>query len=303
MSSIRSHIVSSILVKRLMKPELDLDKNTIEQIRQKSRTFSKKIILPRGTIIEKDNINGLPAEWIFTDKVSINSKNVVLYFHSGGFCLEYSNNHRELAARVSLAGRVRVLAIDYRLAPENQYPAANEDCLKAYQWLLEKGISPQNIIIGGDSAGGGLTIMTLLSLRDMGVPLPAAAFMLSPLGADLIKFDGESYQEKADLDPLNTLECIKAYANYYLGSTGLKPPIAIEQDLHGLPNLLIQVGSNEVILSDSIRLAERAKAAGVNVELEIWENMWHVFQGFAFAVPEARRAIKAIGNFVIKNLK
>lgn len=302
MSSIISHIMSSIVVKHMMKPQCDPEKNSIEQIRQKTRALLSSTKLPKGTVIQKTDINGLPAEWIKAGNVSADNLKTILYFHSGGFCLEYSNAHREFASRVSSVSRVRVLAIDYRLAPENQYPAANEDCLKAYQWLLEKGVSPENIVIGGDSAGGGLTMMTLLSLRDMGVPLPAAAFVLSPMGLDLTRFDGDSYVEKARADPLNTLDCIKIYAKYYVGSSAVKPPILLEQDLHGLPNLLIQVGSNEVLLSDSIRLSERAKSAEVDVTLEIWKNMWHVFQMFASVVPEAKQSINTIGDFVKKNL-
>jgi acetyl esterase/lipase len=294
--------MSSVVVKHMMKPQCDPEKHSIEQIRQTTRALLSKTKLPQGTVTQKIDIQGLPAEWIQAGNVSGEQRKTILYFHSGGFCLEYSNAHRDFASKVSSVSRVRVLAIDYRLAPENPYPAANEDCLKAYQWLLEQGVPPENIVIGGDSAGGGLAMMTLLSLRDMGIPLPAAAFVLSPMGLDLTRFDGETYIEKARADPLNTLACIKLYAKYYVGSSAIQLPIFLEQDLHGFPNLLIQVGSNEVLLSDSIRLSERATSAGVDVTLEIWKNMWHVFQMFSSVVPEAKQSIDKIGDFVRKNL-
>lgn len=302
MSSIVGHIISAVVVKHIMKPKVDPEKNSIEQIRQSTKVLSSKIKLPKSTIIEKFAIGSLPAEWIKAGNVCDDKNNVILYFHSGGFCLEYSITHRELAARISSASGVPVLAIEYRLAPENPYPAANEDCLQAYRWLLEKEVPPENIVIGGDSSGAGLAMMTLLSLREMGMPLPAAAFLLSPMGLDLTKFDGASYTEKAGADPLNTLACIRIYAKYYTGSSAAKPPVIFDQDLHGLPHLLIQVGSNEVLLSDAVRLSERAKLAGIDVTLEIWKNMWHIFQMFSF-VPEAKQAINNVGDFVKKNLR
>ncbi|RYD05014.1 hypothetical protein N752_11665 [Desulforamulus aquiferis] len=192
--------------------------------------------------------------------------------------------------------------MEYRLAPEHKYPAANEDCLAAYRWLIKSGISAKDIVIGGDSAGGSLTLMTLLSLRDTGDTLPAAAFMLS-LWGDLINFDGESYKTRAEMDFMNSLESSQICSDMFIGTLPTKPLILspIWENLEGIPNLLIQVGDHEILLSDSTRLSERAKEAGVDVKLEVWDNMWHVFQLFAPYVPEANQAINNIGKFVKNN--
>lgn len=240
----------------------------------------------------------MPLERIRASNVQEDDPRVILYFHSGGFCLGYSNVHRDLAARISKVSGIPVYAVDYRLAPENPYPAANDDCLNAYRWLIRKGYSPENIVLGGDSAGGWLALMTMLSLREACEPLPSAAFLLSPL-VDLIYLDGETYQTRAKADPLNTREGIRLFAdNFCPNHEKLKPLSPLLQSLTELPRLLIQVGGDEVILSDCLRLAERAKQDGVQVSLEIWDEMWHIFQGFAAMVPEAKKAINNIGEFI-----
>jgi len=298
MPSVRSRLIRSLLVKLYMKPLFDLDRTSIVQMRQKTASMAKLVRLPKGTRVDAVQVANRPAEWVRAVNVSDNDTSAILYFHSGAFCLGYTRNHREFAARLSQASECPVLALDYRLAPEHVYPAANEDCVAAYQWLLEKNVSPNRIVIGGDSAGGGLALMTLLALRDAGQPRPAAAFLLSPLGGDLVHFDGESYSSRAKLDPLNTQRGLRQFAGIYFGTGNADRPVPLRQDLAGLPPLLIQVGDHEIILSDATRLAERATAAGVEAELEVWEGMWHVFQGFAAMIPEAREAIDHIGKFV-----
>ena len=299
MPSIRSRLVRTLIVKSYMRSLFDLDRNSIEQMRQKSETSARFIKLPKGSHVEPLTVANRPAEWIRAAHVSDAEKATILYIHSGAFCLEYSTNHREFASRLSQVSGCRVLALDYRLAPEHPYPAANEDCLAAYQWLLAEGIPAEKIVIGGDSAGGGLVLMTLLALRDAGEPRPAAAFLLSPLGGDLVHFDGDSYETRDKTDPLNTRESIQKFAALYWGATPIdERPVPIREELSGLPPLFIQMGDQEVTLSDATRLAERAKAVGVEVDLEVWEDMWHVFQGFAAFVPEAKESIEHIGEFV-----
>lgn len=301
MPSMKSRLIRSLIVKKYMKPLFDPGRTSIERMRRKSAASARFVKLPKGTRIDPVRVANRPAEWVRAASVTDSEQSTILYFHSGAFCLGYSQNHREFASRLSQASGCRVLALDYRLAPEHVYPAANEDCFAAYQWLLENKVPAKQIIIGGDSAGGGLALMTLLALRDAGEPLPAAAFLLSPLGGDLVHFDGESYSSRAELDPLNTRTSLQKFAALYWG-LGNDRPAPIRQDLRGLAPLLIQVGNHEIILSDATRLAERAKAAGVETGLEVWEGMWHVFQAFASMIPEGKRAIDHIGQFVRRHL-
>jgi len=272
--------------------------STPEDTRASMLRLNKFKKLPRGTFVERTEVKGMAAEWVRAPNVP-ESKKVVLYLHGGGFYSGSCDTHRDLAVRISGAGNIPVFMPEYRLAPENQYPAANEDCLNSYLWLLEQGYKPSQIAIGGDSAGGCLTLMTLISIRDQGHPLPGAAFLLSPL-TDAINFDGESYQTRAGADPWFKPEVIPSHIERYTKNLTEKPPILspLNNNLEGLPPMLIQVGRDEILLSDSTRLAERAKDAGVDAALEVWDDMWHVFQAFAVIVPESRQAIANIGDFL-----
>ncbi len=299
MISIRSRLIKFFLVKHLMRRAFDPFKSSIKEIRQKSAKMSNRIKLPKEAHIEKIKIRDINAEWLRASGVDEKSRKVILYFHSGGFCLEYGNNHRDFALRISKSSNTKILAVDYRLAPEYKYPAANDDCFNSYKWLLEHGHKPEDIIIGGDSSGAGLALMTLLSIRDSGMPLPKASFFISLMGGDLRDIDGDSYGSRKSRDPLNTKKVIQRYGELYLGSTVIEPPI--KQNLKGLPNMFIQVGDDEVLLSDSMLLAKRAKEEGVEVVFEVWKGMWHVFQGFAMMMPEAKRAIDNLGEFIKKN--
>lgn len=242
------------------------------------------------------NIQGLDGEWITPDEVI--DDRVILYLHGGGYVIGSVNTHRDLIARICRAGKARSLAINYRLAPEDPFPAALEDAIKAYLWLIAEDISPQKIILAGDSAGGGLVLSTLISLRDSGNPLPAGAVCLSPW-TDLAG-TGESINTKASSDPFLSPDEDHAIAKLYAGDNDLKHPLIspLYADLRGLSPFLIQVGTEEILLDDSIRLARRLKESGVKVTLEVWEGMIHVFQVFAKFLPEGREAIAGIGKFI-----
>lgn len=296
MISIRSRFVKFFFVKHMMQKAFDPFKSSMDVIRRKTVKMSSRIKLPTDAHIEQILIGHIKAEWLRASGVNDKTKNVILYFHSGGFCLGYGNNHRDLALRVSNICNSRILAVDYRLAPEHKYPAANDDCLDSYRWLLTNGYKPEDIIIGGDSSGAGLALMTLLSIRDSGMPLPRASFFLSIMGGDLRDFDGDSYKTRMAKDPLNSKEVIQQYGKFYLGTTIIEPPI--KQSLKGLPDMLIHVGDDEVLLSDSTLLAQKARKEGIQVEFEAWKGMWHVFQGFAMMVPEAKRSIDKLGAFI-----
>jgi acetyl esterase/lipase len=197
-----------------------------------------------------------------------------------------------------------VLLPDYRLAPENPYPAALQDALAGYRWLLDSGIRPEAIAMGGDSAGGGLTLQTLLTLRDAGEPLPAACVLLSPL-SDWLNFDGDSYATRESADPWLSEPLCRLVAAYYVADADRDDPLLspVRADLSELPPMLIQVGDDEVLLDDATRLAYRARRAGGDVTLSVWPHLWHVFQGSAHALPEARQAIEAIGAFLEPRLR
>jgi acetyl esterase/lipase len=246
---------------------------------------------------EKVDANGVSAEWI--SGPAAEPGRVVLYLHGGGYILGSINTHRQLCGWIAKAAGARVLAIDYRLGPEHPFPAAVDDAVRAYDWLREQGIDPAGIVIAGDSAGGGLTAATLLALRDQGKPLPAAGVMLSPW-TDLAG-TGESIVSRAAIDPMiQGGEGIANMADNYLAGADPKTPLAspLYGDLTGLPPLLIQVGTEEVLFDDSVRFDAKARSAGVDVTFEAWNGQVHVFQAFAFMVPEAKEAIAHIGEFV-----
>jgi monoterpene epsilon-lactone hydrolase len=305
--AINTTIFKPSLGSRLARIVIKKTFHTVQSMREAENSI---VILdpPAGTIIEKVDVEGMNAEWVRAATVEPKSGKVVLYFHGGGFIIGSCATYRDLAARISKSAGVPVLVIEYRLAPEHKYPAANNDCIAAYRWLLKQGFKPGDIAFGGDSAGGSLALMTLLSLRETGGPLPAAVFLLSPL-TDLVHFDGESYKTRVGSDPVIGRDNMKTVMEKnlapFIGDIKTKPAILspVRQNLAGLPPMLIQVGNDEVLLSDSTRLAERAKRAGVDVTIQVWDHMWHVFQVNAIFVPEARQAIGDIGVFLKKHLK
>jgi len=243
---------------------------------------------------EAVDANGVPAELA----IAGSQEPTVLYLHGGGYCIGSVATHRDLVSRLVRATGGQALAIDYRLAPEHPFPAALDDATAVYRWLLSSGIDPAQLVIAGDSAGGGLTIATLVALRDAGDPLPAAAVCVSPW-ADL-ECRGESITSKADLDPILRQESLLKWGKLYLGDAGPRSPLAspIHADLTGLPPLLIMVGTAELLFDDATRLAERAQAAGVDVTLESWEEMIHVWPLFAALLPEGQQALDRMGAFI-----
>jgi epsilon-lactone hydrolase len=245
---------------------------------------------------EPTTAGGVPAEWQIAPHAD--PGRTILYLHGGGYCVGSMNTHRDLASRLSRAAAARVLLIDYRLAPEHPHPAAVDDATAAYRWLLANNATPARTVVAGDSAGGGLTVATLLALRDARVPLPAAGVCLSPW-VDL-EASGESMTTKAAVDPMVQRDGLLGMAAAYLAGQNARTPLAspLYADLSGLPPLLIQVGTAETLLDDATRLAERARKAGVTVTLEPWEDMIHVWQAFAMVLPEGQQAVERIGEFV-----
>ena len=251
---------------------------------------------------DRVSAGGVESEWI--SPANAPDDKVILYFHGGGFRIGSVSSHRDLIAQIAVACGCRVLAINYRLAPEHRFPAALDDALVAYGWMLEQGLKSDNIAFAGDSAGGNLVIAAMLALRERRLPLPVAAALLSPW-TDLAA-TGASYVTRADADPIHQRPMILALARNYLGEQGdahhpfVSPLYA---DLKGLPPLLIQVGDRETVLDDSVVFADKARAAGVDVDLQVWDGMIHVFQMFGAELPEAHQAIASIGGFLNRHLQ
>lgn len=303
--TVRTSIEQLEVIKGYLRKNANYGAQSVDEIRQGLNDAAETMPQLEGIMMKSTLVGSIKGEWVRCERVPIlNPDQVILYFHGGGFIAGTCKYYRDMAARISDASQVQVLTIEYRLSPEHPYPAANEDCLHAYRSLLSEGYLGENIILGGDSVGASLVLMTLLTLRDSGEQLPAGAFLLSP-HSDLVHLDGNSYVSNAALDPTGSLEGNRRIAEAYFGHLdGEYPDILspLRMDLHGLPPLLIQVGDQEVLLSDATRFADRAGKAGVSVSLEIWENMWSVFQFLAYMLPEAQQAIRSIGKFVKERL-
>ena len=274
--------------------------SSIQEARAGLEGLSSWVPLPADTRVESVIAGNVSGEWVSAPGAA--ADRAILCLHGGGYTMGSSKATTVLASFLSTASGCRVLVIDYRLAPEHPFPAALEDTIAAYRWLLEQGFLSSRIIIAGLSAGGGLALSTLVSLRDAGISLPAGAVLVSPW-TDLAG-TGESVITRAEADPWLTDEMNRYHAALYAGGKDLRHPLIspLYADYQGLPPLLIHVGSDEIMLDDSTRVAERAKEAGVDVTLEVWEGMWHVWHAFASRLAEGRQAIEQIGQFVRRRL-
>jgi acetyl esterase/lipase len=227
----------------------------------------------------------------------VDDAGTILYFHGGVYVIGSANASMSLVADLARRTRAKVVSVNYRLAPENPYPAAVEDAQAVYQGLLDQGSDPSSIAFSGESAGGGLAVAALLALRDAGSPMPASAFVMSPW-VDLT-VSGASITDKQDVDPLLTGEGLRWGAGNYVAGKPSDPYISpVFADLNGLPPLLIQVGSHEVLLSDAVRLAERAANGDVAVTLDVVPGVPHVFQAYAAVLDEGDAALHRAANFV-----
>ena len=248
----------------------------------------------------RTEIDGIPGEWVLAEGADPDLR--LLYLHGGGYVSGSGAYYLSLAGRLSAAAQCAVILPDYRLSPEHPFPAGLEDCVRAFEWMAASGPCGQApakaTFVCGDSAGGGLTLATLLALRDQERPLPAGGIALSPF-ADL-SLAGESLRSEAKLDPIMDPKCLPDFVNRYLGETDARNPLAspVFGDYNGIPPLLIQVGEHEIIRDDSVQVAARANADGADVTLEIWPGMFHVFQSHEPLLPEGRQAIANIADFI-----
>jgi len=272
---------------------------TLQEMRKGWDDLFSDVVPSVGAKSEKVDAGGVKAEWITAPGAA--PDRVILYFHGGGYVLGSIHSHRDMCERLSRAAKARVLALDYRLAPEHPFPAPVEDARAAYLWLLKQGISPKKIAFSGDSAGGGLTFAALLAVKKHNDPMPACAAPLSPW-VDLEGI-GESMTSRDADDPMVHKPMILQMAQTYLGGASARDPLAapLHGDLSGLPPLLIQVGARETLYDDASRIAEKAKKSGVSVEFDPWEGQIHVWQIFASRLDEGEQAIQKIGQFVLKH--
>ncbi|HZR40770.1 MAG TPA: alpha/beta hydrolase [Ktedonobacteraceae bacterium] len=275
----------------------------VHTIADQLRAFpSSPIPLPPGVTLEKVHVGGVPAERIVAPEAS--SSRWIFYTHGGGWAQGITDSHRSLVAKLSQELGASGLIPDYRLTPEHPFPAGLNDCATAYRWLLSQGVAASQIAIAGESAGGNLVLATTLALRESGDALPAVLVAISP--ATDMAMTGETFKTKAFVDPILGAglpqDAYALYTNH--GATDPRNPLVspLYADVHGMPPTLLQVGTQEVLLSDSTRMADRLKAAGVETKLEIWPGMIHAFTGGFDMVPESRLAAQHIVKFIRQHL-
>lgn len=290
------------LLERTFRPETEKPHVSVERARARTaaRLWSPRV--PAGWRLTEHCGPAhapLTGEWLepIADTTRAAPLRTLLYLHGGGYYFCSPKSHRSLVFALAVHTGARTFSLDYRLAPEHPFPAALDDALAAYRKLLEDGTPPESIVVAGDSAGGGLALALLVALRDAGDPLPAAGLLFSPW-TDLAA-TGDTLTSNDGLDPMFRGAAIGRAAKLYLGTTSATHPYAspLYADLTSLPPLLIQAGSTEVLLDDARRVAERARAAQVEVDFEIWPNVPHVWQLFVPFIPEGRAALERAAAF------
>jgi acetyl esterase/lipase len=278
-----------------------LESPSIAEQRAQIDAMGTNFPVGEGTEVQPATMGGVAGEWVRAKGVRRNDA-ALLYLHGGGYVIGSPRSHRHMLAPLSGDSGVPIFSADYRLAPENAFPAAVEDGVAAYKALLDSGIAADHLAIAGDSAGGGLTIATLVAAKEKGLPMPACAVVFSPW-VDLSQ-GGESFRTRARRDPMVQKDGIDQMAAAYLGGADAKTPLAspLFADLGGLPPLLIQVGTEESLHDDSVALKTRAEAAGVEVSFESWGGMIHVFQAFHPILAEGRDALARAGAFIRRRI-
>jgi epsilon-lactone hydrolase len=293
--SLRAELVR-LCLPWFMRPGAATDLQIEDVRRQVARYASLIPPPPPGTEVTAVAAGGVKAERVTTPRSR--PDRTILHLHGGAYLFGFPALFRDFTWRIADAARAQVLCIDYRLAPEHPFPAALDDAITAYRWLLAEGAEVRHMAFIGDSSGGGLALSSLMRLRDQGSPLPVAAVLLSPW-TDLA-LTGQSLAEHGPSDPMIPVELMPAAVKLYLAGADPRSPdaSALYGDPARLPPTLIQVGSDEALRDDAVRMAERLKAAGCEVEIELWPRMFHVWQMFARIVPEGRAAIARIGAFL-----
>ena len=293
-------LLASLLTRWLVKHRLSLTIDiNVWRARLQQRAESIRS-LPTSTRVTHVHELGVSGEWVVPPGAI--PGRVIYYLHGGGFIGCSPSTHREMVARMAAESQASAFVLKYRLAPEHPYPAATDDALAGWGWLLNSGVDPASTIIGGDSAGGNLTLSLLLALRDAGGPLPAGAVVLSPW-TDLTNSVPSRISNDAADDMLKAEFCVPVSEMYRAGADPQDPLVSpLFGDYAGMPPLLVHVSDTEILLDDSLQVVDKARAAGVLVELEVWSRLPHVWHITAPFVPEAREAIAQIGAFVKRTL-
>lgn len=304
MQSFRSRLILALIRNRhwfsgRLRPEVVDETFSVENFRAKIDRASARMKLPAGISAEKILLEGMAAEWIIPGN-PLRDK-VLLYIHGGGFISGSCLTHRMHVAKFARGCGMKSLVFDYRLAPEHPFPAAPDDCVTAYKWLLEQGYRPKDIVVGGESAGATLTLSLLLSLKEKQIPLPAAAFSISPVTDLRCGADSFRYNAGNDVAPMGSWT---TWTRMYIGNHDPVDPVLSPQfgNFEGVPPLYICVGTYEIHLDDCIAIAEIARKHGVKVTLRQWERMVHAFPLLAPLFPEATRALSEICDFVKEHI-
>lgn len=287
--------ISAFLSKSLLNiQKFSWANGSIHEQRSRQEKSARFFRIPQSVNVTYFDIDKTPAAML--DPQS-GGEGVIFYLHGGAYALGSIRTHIELLARLALATKLKVLAIDYRRAPENPFPAALEDATTTYQWLIHNGYQPARIAVAGDSSGGGLTIASMLWLRDHNIHLPACGVCISPW-LDLT-LAGESIKTKALVDPILSSNLLSVYADLYADGNVKDLPLIspLFADLSGLPPTLLHTGTDEILLDDTMRFFNKAKRAGVEVTMETWEGLFHVFQMVPF-LPESTQSIRLISEFI-----
>jgi acetyl esterase/lipase len=300
MQSLSSKIVIGLiknrhLFKLKLKPEVVDENFSVENFRNEIDKASAKVKLPKSITTQMVSADGINSEWIIPQNPVADK--VLLYIHGGGFISGSCLTHRMHVAKFAQGCNLRSLVFDYRLAPEHPFPAAPNDCVKVYNWLLSQGYEPNNIIVGGESAGATLTLSLLLALKDSHLPMPKAAFSISPVTDLRCGADSFTYNAKNDVAPMGSWT---TWTNFYIANNDPTNPILSPQfgNFKGLPPLYICVGTHEIHYDDCVSIARVAEKDGVKVTLRIWDKMIHAFPLLSPLFPEAKKALDEICEFV-----
>ena len=288
------------LFKMKLKAEVVDDSFSVIKFREDVDKATAKMKMPIDVSTEKIRINDIQAEWIIPER-PLEGK-VLLYIHGGGFISGSCQTHRMHVAKFAKGAQLKSLVFDYRLAPEHPFPAGLEDCVDVYKWLLEQGYKDSDIIVGGESAGGTLTLSLLLALKEKGIDLPKAAFSISPVTDLRCLADSFSYNAKNDIAPIGSWN---VWTKYYIDRNDPTLPLLSPQmgNYEGLPPLLICVGTHEIHLDDCINVAKKAEEHGVDVKLSVWPKMVHAFPILSPLFPEAKQAMSDICEFAVNQFE
>jgi acetyl esterase/lipase len=290
-----SSLQAQIILKILQLQPFNWAKGTLTQQRSRQEKSTRFFRLPKDVLITPLSIENVTGELF---DIEGSREGIILFLHGGAYAVGSVNVHREFLTRLAKTCQIKVLAIDYRLAPEYPFPSALEDTMTAYNWLLDSGYDPSKIVIAGDSAGGGLTIATLLSLREARKPLPACAVCISPW----VNLSTTPVKKNNNNDPMLNPQILSIFAHYYASQTELTNPLVspIFANLHGLPPILIQVGTNEILLDEIEEFYKNALQSNVEIAIDRWQGLFHVFQIIPI-LPESRRSLNKIDDFIESN--